>query len=613
MSKKASILFIFFMLTMVQSNLFSQLNSFEDIEKYSEKGMFGRGFKDFFKGLADFGEPFQLAGGIGIGLRSYDAFGGPLRQDPFFYSVNAQLSVKIYQIELPVSLVMTAKNTTSSYPNLSDLKEFLKQKLRDKANSYTRIGISPYYKWAKLHLGHRAMNFSKYTMSNLNFFGAGIELNPAKFRISGMYGRLAKAEPIDLSLTTPNLPVYQRLGWAAKLGYGDEKASADITLFTAKDVAESINIPADYPQQVTPEANLAIGLTLQKLFFDVIRVKVDYGNSTMSPNALDADSPKQGITSFLMKKKTTTYNAHAVEASVAYEGKTFNAGVKANRVDSDYKTLGTYFFNKDIMDISGFTEFGLWEDKVYISLSAGVQTNNLDKSLPTTNNRLIYDAQIGYNQKAFSANYSFSNNTSRVNYILNQQLDSLNAVIVTRDMGLNLQYRIPSKGNISHTISATANMQEVSDDIEKVSRTPSSRVLLGNLSYALQLPADWSISLRGNYTQNEVTGIKLNRIGYGMGVRKAFLSDRLTLGLDAGMFNNKNGLGQKSANMLGQFALGYQIFKGMGLNLQWGLLRTTADNQKSFTESTGSLNLQYQFSYVPKKKEKKTEKNKDAK
>ena len=60
--------------------------------------------------------------------------------------------------------------------------------------------------------------------------------------------------------------------------------------------------------------------------------------------------------------------------------------------------------------------------------------------------------------------------------------------------------------------------------------------------------------------------------------------------------------------------IAYQIFKGMGLNIQWGILNTSSEVMPKFTESTGNLGLQYQFSYSPKKKvknqdSKKTNKN----
>jgi len=586
----------------VYNNVFSQLNSFENLEQFEKKGSFKNNLKGFFKDFTDFGEPFQFGGAIGLNMRSYNAEGGPLRQDPFFYAVNANINFRIYQIDIPFSMILTAKNSTHSYPSISDLKQSLKDKLQDRKNGFARIGISPYYKWAKIHLGHRAMNFSKFTMSNLNFFGAGMELTPGKVRVSGMYGRLAKAEPIDLSLATPNLPVYRRIGWATKLGYGDDKASADLVIFGAKDDQNSLSLPAEYPKQVTPEANLAIGIQLQKLFFDIVRIKVDYTNSAVSPNALDADSEKKSITNFLMSRKNTTYFSNAFESSVAYEGKLLNAGVLFTRIDADYKTLGTYFFNRDIMDVQGFVNFGLLDGKVNTALKAGIQSNNLDNSKPTTTRRFIYDAQLGYAANDLSANFNYSNNTSRIGYVLNQQLDSLNAVIITQDIGLNVNYALPSGDLFKHAVSLTGNIQDVSDDIEKPEKISTSKIMMANLGYFVSLPADWAISLRANYSRNIVQSIELNRIGYGLGVRKSLFEKKLSLGLDGNIYHNKNQFDQKSRNIIGQFSLGYQLFKGMGLQIQWGLLNTTSDTGTAFTESIGNLGLQYQFNYSPKKK-----------
>jgi hypothetical protein len=85
-------------------------------------------------------------------------------------------------------------------------------------------------------------------------------------------------------------------------------------------------------------------------------------------------------------------------------------------------------------------------------------------------------------------------------------------------------------------------------------------------------------------------------------VKKSLFENKLSLGLNANYFLNKNALNQKSNNLIGQFLLGYQIFKGMNLQFNWGLLNTKAENTPSFTENTANLGLQYNFSYVPKKK-----------
>ncbi|MBK6859117.1 MAG: outer membrane beta-barrel protein [Saprospiraceae bacterium] len=585
-------------------SLSSQLNSLENLEQL-DKGGLKKTLSGFFKDFYSFGDPFQLGGGLSINMRSYDAMGGPLRQDPFFYTINANVNVKIYQIDLPFSMVLTAKNTSKSYPSFSDLKESLKDNINNRKNGFARIGISPYYKWAKLHLGHRSMNFSKYTLNNLNFFGAGMMLEPGKLRVGAMYGRIAKAEPINLSLVTPNLPVYQRIGWGTKIGYGDDKASADVTVFTAKDDDQSIDIPASYSKQVSPEANLVLGIQLQKLFFEKFRVKFDFTNSGVSPNTLDADAADKSITNFLLKKKTTSYYGNALESSVGYEGKSFNAGISLNRIDSDFETFGAYFFNRDIMDVQAFTNFGLIQNKLNTSLKFGTQSNNLDGSKPTTTTRLIYDINTVWSAKKINVQANYSNNASDITYVLNQQLDSLNAVVVTQDIGLNVTYTLPFKSQHQHLVSLSGNMQDVSDDIEKTASSTSSKLFLINTSYVLKTKSKWAFTTRVNYNKNEFQGTTLNRTGFGAGVKKEFLSGKLSLGINSNYFLNKNASGSKSTNLQSILNIGYQLFKGLNTQFTWGLLTTKADPGSKFTENTANLGLQYNFNYAPKAKKSK--------
>ena len=77
--------------------LYGQINSLEDIEQWNKTGL-KNALRGFFKDFYSFEEPFQMGGGMGINLRSYNANGGPLRQDPFFYSVDANINFKIYHL-----------------------------------------------------------------------------------------------------------------------------------------------------------------------------------------------------------------------------------------------------------------------------------------------------------------------------------------------------------------------------------------------------------------------------------------------------------------------------------------------------------------------------------
>ena len=63
-----------------------------------------------------------------------------------------------------------------------------------------------------------------------------------------------------------------------------------------------------------------------------------------------------------------------------------------------------------------------------------------------------------------------------------------------------------------------------------------------------------------------------------------------------------NELNLKSRNIITQLSLGWGIAKGLGLQIQWGILNTTSDSAPTLTESMGNFGLQYQFSYSPKKK-----------
>ena len=55
--------------------------------------------------------------------------------------------------------------------------------------SFIRFGISPYYKWIRLYVGHRSMQFSNYSLNGITFL-RGFEPNPGIFRLAAMYGNI---------------------------------------------------------------------------------------------------------------------------------------------------------------------------------------------------------------------------------------------------------------------------------------------------------------------------------------------------------------------------------------------------------------------------------------
>ncbi len=603
-------------LAMMPLATYAQLEEFEDIEAVGKEGFFKNYVKGMFKGFSDFGDPFMMSGGVGLNMRSYSAFGADSRQDPFFYSLNANANIRIYKLNLPFSLMVSAKNTESAYPNIKELirafRNNVENKIENQKNRFVRFGVSPRFKWIKLHFGHRSMNFSQFTLANLNFLGAGMELTPGNLRISAMYGRLAKAEPIDLSLITPNIPVFERRGWGMKLGYGTNEEYIDLSLFKAEDDLSSIDIPEESPNQVAPEENLVIGINAQKTFLDNFNLKVEYATSAISPNAADASAPnKFPHPGFLFDAKQTTEYKNALESSLDFQAKIFTVGVAYKRIDPNYRSLGAYFFNNDIEDYTANLSFGLFQNAVNANLSGGVQKNNLDNSQASTLTRFIGTANIAYTLNSFNLGLNYTNNSSDIAYLLDPELDSLNVIIVTQDAGVNASYSFQDKGNNQHVLTATANAQMVTDEVEDPMASAASQMFVANLVYNYALSeSQWKFSLKGNYNQNELAQMIMRRYGGGFGISKSFLEGKINTGLDFNYFLMKNENTDDQGNINGQFRMSFKINDTMNLNMNANLLSTrkgSGSTATSFSELTGTLGYQYNFSINPSQKKAEAE------
>ncbi len=607
-------------LNLIWTNIsYSQLESFENIEDLQKKGFFKTYFTDAFKGFTDFGDPFVLSGGVGLNMRSYSASGIEPRQDPFFYGLNANLNMRIYKLNLPFSLMVTAKNKDSSLPNIKELVNAFKDNIvngvKEKRDRFIRFGASPSYKWMKLHLGHRSMNFSQFTLSNINFFGIGGEFTPANWRFAFMKGRLAKAEPIDLSLVEPNLPVYQRSGWGFKFGYGAKDKSVDVILFKAADDYESIFIPEESENQISPQENAVVGLNTQYLFLEKIRLQAEFALSEFSPNSQDADAESGNmLPGFIFRKKLTTESKTALDVKADFEASKFTAGVQVKRIDPNYNSLGAYFFNNDILDLLGNLNFGLLNNSINTTISAGVQSNNLDSSKPTTTSRFVATVGLAYSKDALSANFNYSNNSTGVAYVLNQNLDSLNAVIVTNDLGGDISYSIPDNSGNQHVFNLSGNIQRVSDDIENPIESANSKMMVANFIYNYALAeSKWKFNTKFNFNQNELAGTQTRRYGTGFGIAKSLLEDKMNLGFDINYFiNTKMGF-ENTSNLNGQFRWAYSISQSLTANLALSNLRTADGLTTPFSELTGTMGIQYNFNWNPSHKKEASDANNTSK
>lgn len=607
----------FLLLLLITFGLFNdakgQIEDFENLEEVADTGFFKRyvtnKVKSFWDGYFG-GDPFAMNGGIGINTRMYAANGIENRQSPFFWTINANVNFNIYKFQVPFSALVSVNQFEITAPNPNPQLPPLRQNL---TNRFNRIGASPYYKWVKLHGGHRSMNFSEYTMSNLVYLGGGVDLTPNNWRVSAMYGRLAQAEPLDLSLITPNVPVFQRLGWGSKIGYGTNDQFIDVMIFKAWDDPNSI--PTTDPQEVFPNENMVIGIKGQKTLFEKFRLGVDFGRSALSPDLNDAtmgNAPFPFV--FIEQRENTTYK-NAFNTSFDYQGQGFVLGLKYRRIDPDYKSLGAYFFNNDIEDMTANTSFSLFEQKVQVAGSLGLQRDNLSQTKPSTLTRVIGSTNINYTKDAFNLGLNYSNYSSDVSYVLDQDLDSLNVVIVTQDLGFNGSYSIADTSGLQHTFTLAANFQDVTDDIQDATASATSQMFNANFVYSLTLPSGWGINTNLNYNQNALSNTQTQRYGFGGGVSKNFLEGKINTQFNLNYFKTNIATGNLSNSTLNtRLGFNYNISEAHSLNANVTLMNRNrtlaAGGNEQFTETIGNVGYRFNFGWQPFAEQEKSGKDK---
>lgn len=563
-------------------------------------------FQDFKSG-----EPFVMQGALGFNSRSYQAFGAASRQNPFAATINANVNISVYdKLNIPVSLLVSNQSTRSYYPSWRLIRGLIDGKLEEARHRLIRFGTSPSYKWIRLHAGHRSTTFSEFTLSQLNFLGGGAELTPGRLRLAGVYGRLAKARPTGLSLNTPHALSYQRIGYGVKAGYAlgkiDPATGAaddfiDLILFTGKDDPNSLPLPADGFDEVLPQENQVLGLFFKRTLFEKAKLEIEAAGSALAPNAREAAIPGSYFPhpGFLFSHRPTALYRSALRAKVDFLGNGFSLGLNYNRVEPGFQSFGAFYFDTDSEEIAASASLALFNNRMLVNASGGVEQRNLFGTSPTTDGRFIYSAGLDYTPGAFSLGMSYSNNTNRVSYLLSDGLDSLIALIVTRDAGFNGSYTIIDKSENQHALNAVASFQTVADDFDEPAAGEGTQLFIGSLIYSLTLSnGAWNIAPRLSFTQNELGGSKVGRYGAGCAAKKTFLRNKLTTTLDASYFSLNLG-GNNTANTLAtRLSASLEIKKSQTISLNVGILNNRKGPSQGEKFSELAIGLGYSCNFL---------------
>lgn len=324
-------------------------------------------------------KPFDIRGNLSVGASYYQSYGINNRRQPFYWFLSGAPTVSIMGVSFPFSITVSEQERRFSQP-------------------FNQYGASPHYKWLKLHVGYRNVRFSDYTLAGASFLGGGVEINPGLFRLGIVYGRFARAVAEDSTALDPRIrfirPTYKRMGYGAKIGVGNQTNFVDLVAFRATDAVLSIPRPSEQAR-IRPQDNLSVGLKSMFSFFkSKLSLDLDIAASALTRDLVRSDANSLTLPSFLRNTPLLTVNSSTSWFVAGHSSLNYNFGMGGlrlmyKRVDPSYLSLGAYFFQSDVEQITLDPSLILMKGRLSLSGSYGVMRDNLNQTLVATTNRTV--------------------------------------------------------------------------------------------------------------------------------------------------------------------------------------------------------------------------------
>jgi len=397
----------------------------------------------------------KLNGSISVGYwmniqQSTDANGIKTQTAIPNWYIQGQPTISVYNMQFPFSANYSNQQLSYTQP-------------------FNQYGISPTYKSLTMHLGYRNMTFSKYSMSGVTFLGAGIELNPGKWRLAGFYGRFARAIGEDSSLIQQNIvviPAYERWGYGFKIGYGSSQRHLDLCVTKIFDDSNSIKRPSS--TIIRPGDNLTIAIAGKFQLFKKLSGEFETALSTVT-NDVQATGEFQEL-EFLKPFINVNYSSSinpAAFASLNYRHKYFGIGAKTEFIGPTFRTFGMYYIQNDLLRTTIKPSLRLFKRRLNINASVGYQTDNVINHKNVTTTRLVSSGSANLRLgKALIIQGNFSNFGTEQGSGLIQLNDSIRVSQINQTYGGAIIYSLPGKTFFSNIM---ANyMNQSLDDLNAV-------------------------------------------------------------------------------------------------------------------------------------------------
>ncbi len=530
-------------------------------------------------------KPFDIKGSFDIRTIGYSANGIANRRSPFTYILSGSPTISVYGISIPVSFSFSEQDRSFRQP-------------------FNQFGLSPTYKWITVHGGYRNLSFSPYTLAGHTMLGGGVELRPGKFNLSVMTGRLNKATTIDTTTGALQPYSFSRHGTAVKLGYGTENSFINLSVLSAKDSEKNYKGVAD-SSAMRPAANTVIGADFKVKLIDNLFIFADGGLSVYTKDitsSLEIDSTVTGIQSLqkLMKLNATTDYFVAYSGGIGYKNETFGITAAYRYVDPNFVSMGAYFFQNDLQNITISPSFNALKGRLRFNGSLGIQEDNQKKLKQSSTRRVISMANLtwDFNEKfGIDANYSnFSTNSQpTVTVIENRYL----LAQTNSNLSVTPRLILASEKNTQVILLSynQSNLKDLNEDTKQANDIQSSVAFLNYNITLNQLGLSLTSGL--NYTINKIVTGDVSNQGVSLGASKVFLKNKLMVSsinswVQSALYEAKGTIINLGGNITYIPLKGHRI--GLRINsLSNSTTREAADEAVKFSELTGELGYTFSF------------------
>ena len=537
--------------------------------------------------------PFALAGGLALNQVFHVADGGPARRDPYRYFASGNVNLSLYGWSVPLSFHLANKKTSFSQP-------------------FNHYALHPTWKWITAHAGYTSMSFSPYTVHGHVFLGGGVDVSPGnKWKFSALYGRFLKAVEADTTGNSSAMPAYQRNGYGFKLTYGGGRDFADLILFHAADEADATpGIPDSLG--VTPQENLVISVGGGKTVFKHFLMKAE-----LAASAWTKDTRSEGTrnvhplskTDVLFHPRLSSSYYHAFKTSFDYQRDHWVVGIGYEKIDPGYRTLGAYYFNNDLENVTLNLSGVVLHGKLNFAASSGVQRDNLDENKVSSMRRLVSALNINYMHSqrlsiavAWSGFQTYTHIRSQFQTINSltpyEHADTLNFTQISRNASLSAMYTLGGSEARKQHLHVNASWQDAADQQGQVKQHSGTTFYSVNAGYSCHIvPRNMTMAFTFNATINDGPFIQHRTVGPNASVNRSFAGRKLRTTFSSSW--NKTYSHGEAVNSVVNTRLNavWSVQNRHNINVSAVMARRRggAEASRSSTEFTATLGYSYSF------------------